>query len=86
MKISKGTIVRTVLVITVIINLILKAFGINPINLAESTVASAVEAAVEIGTIACAWWYNNSFTDSARKADEFFKSLKESDKGVQNRT
>lgn len=61
----------------VVINLILKAFGINVIDVSENTVAAFVEAAVEIGAIVSAFWYNNSFTKEARQADEFFKQLKD---------
>ncbi len=76
MKITKGTIIRTVMIIIVIINLILKKFGINPIGANESTVASIIEALIEIGAIAAAWWYNNSFSENAKKADRFFSALK----------
>ncbi len=76
MKISKWTIVRTVMIAIVALNLILKAFGLDVINVAESTVLSVIEAVIEIGCIISAWWYNNSFTDEAKRADEFFKTLK----------
>lgn len=76
-KISKGTIVRTVMVAIVIINMILKKLGIDIINTDESTVASIVETVIEIGAIISAWWYNNSFSDAAKKADRFFKAVKE---------
>lgn len=77
MKISKWTIVRTIMTALVIVNLILKSFGISVINVSENSVVAFVEVAVEIAAIACSWWYNNSFTEKAKKADEFFKSLKE---------
>lgn len=76
-KISKGTIVRTVMIAIVIINMILKKLGINLISTDESTVASVVEMVIEIGAIVAAWWYNNSFSDAAKKADRFFKAVKE---------
>lgn len=76
MQIKKTTIVRTIMTLIVVINLILKAFGINVIDVSENTVAAFVEAAVEIGAIVSAFWYNNSFTKEARQADEFFKQLK----------
>ena len=82
MKISKWTIVRTIMMVLVIINMLLKAFGINTINLSENTVLCAVETLIEIGAVACAWWYNNSFTENAKKADAFFKQLKEGEENV----
>ncbi len=77
MKISKGTIVRTIMTLLVALNLILKAAGVSIINVSEGSVACMVEAVIQIGAIACSWWYNNSFTDRARKADEFFNQLKD---------
>ena len=77
MTISKWTIVRTIMTALVIVNLILKSFGISVINVSENSVVAFVEVAVEIAAIACSCWYNNSFTEKAKKADEFFKSLKE---------
>lgn len=77
MKISKWTIVRTIMTVLVVLNLVLKAFGIQVINVEENTVISLVEALVSVGTIVSSWWYNNSFTEKAKRADEFFKSLKE---------
>lgn len=83
MKISKWTIVRTIMMLLVIINMLLKAFGINTINFDENLVLASVEAIIEIGTIVSAWWYNNSFTEKAKAADEFFKQLKEGYTDVQ---
>ena len=77
MKISKGTIIRTILTLTVVLNIILKALGIHVVNIDEGSVACFIESAVEIGAVISAWWYNNSFTPEAKKADEFFKKLKE---------
>lgn len=77
MKISKWTIVRTIMTVLVVLNLVLKAFGIQVINVEENTVMSLVEALISVGTIISSWWYNNSFTEKAKRADEFFKSLKE---------
>lgn len=79
MNITKGTIVRTIMVAIVVINLILKAFGIEVINADEFFIAGIVETLVEIGAIAAAWWYNNSYTEKARKADEFMRQLNESE-------
>lgn len=79
MKISKGTIVRTIMLVIVLINLVLKHFGIDVINVSESEILTFVEALLEVGTIIVAFWKNNSFTQKAIKADEFLKTLKESE-------
>ena len=82
MKICKWTIVRTIMTALVALNLLLKAIGIEVINIGESEVVSVVEALIEVGAIICSWWYNNSFSEEAKRADAFFKTLKESGKNV----
>ena len=79
MKISKGTIVRTVMLIIVVLNMILKHFGLDVINVSESEILSVLEMLIEIAVIIVTFWKNNSFTDKAIKADEFLKTLKESE-------
>ncbi len=79
-KISKGTIVRTIMIAIVIINMILKKLGIAVINTDENTVAQVVEMVVEVGAIVAAWWYNNSFSTAAKKADRFFQAVKDFEK------
>jgi len=79
MNISKGTIVRTIMLIIVIINMILKHIGIDAINVSESEILSLVEVLIEIAVIAVSFWKNNSFTEKAIKADEFLKTLRESE-------
>ena len=79
MKISKGTIIRTIILAIVLINLALKAFGVDLIPTDENFIASIVETGIEIGAIIVSWWYNNSFSEKAKKADEFFKQLQEGD-------
>lgn len=79
MKISKGTIVRTIMLVIVLVNLVLKHFGIDVINVEESQVLTFVEALIEIAVIIVTFWKNNSFTQNAIKADEFLKTLKESE-------
>lgn len=79
-NISKGTITRTIMIIIVLINLILEKFGIDIIDTSESFVASIVEMIIEAASIVVSWWYNNSYTENARKADRFLKALKENSK------
>ena len=79
MKITKSTIVRTILVALVIINFVLEKCGIDVIPADEYTVLRVVETVIEIGVIIVAWWKNNSFSPNAIKADEFLKQLRESE-------
>lgn len=79
MKITKSTIVRTILVAFVIVNFFLERCGIDVIPTDEYTILMFVETAIEIAIIAVGFWKNNSFTPAARKADKFLKELKESE-------
>lgn len=79
MKISKGTIIRTIMLIIVVVNMILQHFGIDIIKVSESEIASLVEILIELAVIVVSFWKNNSFTKEAIRADEFLKNLKESE-------
>lgn len=78
-KITKGTIVRTILMGIVILNLILKQTGKPLINIGESEVTQVVQTVIEILVIAVNWWYNNDVTPKARKAKEFLDNLEKSE-------
>lgn len=79
MKITKATIVRTILVILVIINFVLEKMGVDLIPVDESTILMIVETAIEIAVIVVGFWKNNSYTENAIKADEFLRELRESE-------
>lgn len=79
MKITKATLIRTLMLLLVIINLILKAFGLRPLSADEGEIGAIVETLLEIAVIISGFWYNNSFSDKARRADEFLKNLYESE-------
>jgi SPP1 family holin len=70
MKITKGTIIRTILMVLVIVNIILEKKGIDVIPADESTVTMFVESLIEIAVIIVSFWKNNSFSKNAIKADE----------------
>ena len=78
MKISKWTIVRTIGVVLVIVNMILQRMGYDVINVSESEILALVEVLIEIAVIIVAWWKNNSFSEKAIKADEFLQTLRTS--------
>ena len=79
MKITKSTIVRLILVLTVLVNFILERCGIDVIPTDESTILMFVETGIEIAILAVGFWKNNSFTEKAIKADKFLQELKESE-------
>jgi SPP1 family holin len=76
MKITKGTIIRTIALAVVLLNLILKALGKPLIDYDEGTVMYWLEYIIEIAVILVTFWKNNSFSENAIKADEFLKKLK----------
>lgn len=79
LKVTKGTIVRTVLTVVVLVNLALKACGIEVINIDESDVSEVIENLVSIGVIVLGFWKNNSFTLEAKNADFYLAKLKNFD-------
>lgn len=82
MKITTGTIVRTIMIVIVVINFILKAIGKPVIDIEEGTVAAYVEVFIEVAMVLVGFWKNNSFSEAAIKADEFLKSLKSGETGA----
>ncbi len=82
MKISKGTIVRTLTLLIVIVNIILERLGFDMIKTNEGTLLSTVEALIELCAIAAAWWYNNSFSQKALKAQEYLNALRKEEYNV----
>lgn len=79
MKISKGTITRTIAMVIVLINIVLKQLGIDAINVSESEILTLVEAIIEVAILVVGFWKNNSYTEKAIEADEFLKNLRESE-------
>ena len=79
MKISKSTIVRTILVLLVIINFILERMGLDIIPTDEHFILMLVETLIEVAIVLVGFWKNNSFSKKAIKADEFLKQLRESE-------
>ena len=79
MKITKSTIIRTILVLLAIVNFVLERCGVDIIPTDENQILMIVETRIEIAIIAVGFWKNNSFSKKAIKADEFLKKLRESE-------
>ena len=77
MKVTKGTIVRTIMLGLVLLNMILRKAGIDVIGFSESQVAGFVEMVIEVAVIITTFWKNNSFSPNAIKADKYLKELTE---------
>lgn len=79
LKVTKGTLVRTILTAVVLVNIILKAVGMNPINIDEGSLVSGIECLVNLGVIAIGFWKNNSFSNEAKNADFYLQKLRNFD-------
>lgn len=79
LKVTKGTVVRTVLLAMVLVNIVLKAFGMNPVQVDERSVVSVIENVASIVVIVLNWWKNNSFSDEAKNADFYLQKIRNFD-------
>ena len=77
MTISAGTIARTIILVLALINQLLTATGHSVINISAESVNTLISTGFTIVTAVIAWWKNNSFTQSALKADEVMREGKE---------
>ncbi len=76
MKISKGTIARTVVLIIALINQVLTMTGHNPLPWSEEQFYEAATIVLTVGASMVSWWKNNSFTKAAIEADEIMHDIK----------
>ena len=77
MNITAGTIARTIILILALVNQILTATGHGVINISDESINTLISTGFTIVTAIIAWWKNNSFTQSALKADEVMREGKE---------
>ena len=77
MKISSGTIARTIILCLALINQVLTATGHSMINIADEDVNLLVSTIFTIVSAIIAWWKNNSFTKAAIEADAVMKEKKD---------
>lgn len=73
-NITKGTLIRTILLAFALINQVLAVFGKSPIPIDDDTLTNFISTAWTVIASIIAWWKNNSFTDKAIKADEVLKN------------
>ncbi len=72
-NITKGTLIRTILLVLALVNQVLSVFGVSPIPIDDDTVTNLISTIWTVIASLIAWWKNNSFTDKAIKADEMLK-------------
>ncbi len=77
MKISSGTIARTIWLIVALANQCMIVMGRDVLPLAEDDVYQIVSIIFTIWASLSAWWKNNSFTRAAIVADEVMKIEKD---------
>ena len=75
-KVSPDTIARTIVLALALVNQCLAIMGKGTVDIAENDVYQFVSLAWTIISAIVAWWYNNSFTKHARRADELLEALK----------
>lgn len=75
-KIQPDTIARTIVLALALLNQLLAIFGKGTIEIAESDIYQVVSIAWTIVSAVVAWWYNNSFTQHALRADDYLDSLR----------
>lgn len=76
MKVSKGTIIRTIILALTIINSLLSIFGKSPLPIDNATVEQFVSLIFTIIASVVSWYKNNSFTKAAIEADIVMHRLK----------
>lgn len=76
MKVTKETVIRTIVLLVALANQVLTSLGKNPLPFSDETVYEMVSLLVTVGAALWAWWKNNSFTQHALRADELLKNLR----------
>ena len=76
MKISKGTIIRTICLILALVNLTLETFGKRIIPITDDQISELITLIFTIITSLTAFWKNNSFTKEAIIADGILHDMK----------
>lgn len=77
MKISSGTIARTVVLALALVNQVLSMLGYKIIPIEDEQVNDFITMLFTIGSALAAWWKNNSFTEAAIEGDKYKDIVKE---------
>lgn len=75
-RIQPDTIARTIVLALALLNQLLAIFGKGSIQIAESDIYQVVSIIWTIVSAVIAWWWNNSFTQYAIRADGYLDSLR----------
>ena len=77
MKVSSGTIARTIVLVLALVNQVLSVLGYKIIPIEDGQINDFVTIAFTIGSALAAWWKNNSFTKAAIEGDKYKDIVKE---------
>ena len=78
-KVSKETIIRTVLLALALTNNILTMKGLSPLPFEQEIITEIISIIFTTVVGIWAWWKNNSFTPAALEADVYLSELKNED-------
>lgn len=76
MKITSGTLARTIILALALINQVLSALGRPLLPIEDAQVETLVSTAWTVIAALIAWWKNNSFTSAAKAGDKVMKQEK----------
>jgi len=77
LKITAGTIARTIILILALVNQLLTATGHSVIPIDDEMISGLISTIFTVVTALVAWWKNNSFTAAALQGDRVMHILKE---------
>lgn len=77
MKINRDTIARIVVLVVVLINQVLTAFGLAPVQLTTDQTYQAASAVLTVAATVYVAWCNNSVTKPATDADKVLALMRE---------
>lgn len=79
MKISKGTIIRTALLLLAIVNNVLALFGKAPLPITNEQLELIISTIFTVVMAVINWWKNNSFTKPAIQGDVLMHRLRKNE-------
>ena len=70
LKISAGTVARTIVLLLALVNQVLSMMGIPVLPIEDEAINTVVSTLWTVIAAVAAWWKNNSFTTAALEADQ----------------
>lgn len=76
-KVSKETVIRTIILFLSIVNQLLTMLGKNPLPFADEDIYALLSTIATVAAAIWSWWKNNSFSKNAIEADKTLSLLKD---------